>query len=172
MTATALSPAQPYLDEIRREAATTRRLIEVLPEAKLGWKPHPKSQSLGELARHVVTLPGGIAQMLSADAFDFARIEKRVAPPTSKVELLAALEQGVRDADAAFSRWDAAELGRTWRMLKDGVEKMAMPKAMALRSLLCNHLVHHRGQLTVYLRLLDVPLPSVYGPTADENPLA
>ena len=172
MTTAALSPVQPYLDEIRREAATTRRLIEVLPESKLAWKPHPKSQTLGELARHMATVPSGFAKMLSVDAFDFAQIDKRGAQPTSKVEILDALEQGVRDADAAFSNWGAAELGSTWRGLKDGVEMMVLTKAAVLRNFLCNHLVHHRGQLTVYLRLLDVPVPSVYGPTADENPFA
>jgi uncharacterized damage-inducible protein DinB len=170
MTTLAPSPAQPFLDEIRREAATTRRMLEALPEDMLAWRPHPRSHTLGQLARHVATLPSGLAGMLSADTFDFAANDMRAAQPASKAEILAALDQGVRDAEAAFSTWDASDLGRTWRALKNGVELLALPKAAVLRSLLCNHLVHHRGQLSVYLRLLDVPLPSVYGPTADENP--
>ena len=170
MTTLAPSPVQPILDEIRREAAATRRMLEVLPEARLSWKPHPKSHTLGQLARHVATLPSGFAQMLAGEAVDFATIDLKVGQPQTRAELLAALDQGVRDAEQAFGGWDAAELGRTWRALKNGVELMALPKAAVLRSLLCNHLVHHRGQLSVYLRLLDVPVPAVYGPTADENP--
>lgn len=172
MSTLAPSPVQPFLDEIRREAAATRRLLEALPEARLDWRPHPKSHSLGQLARHVASLPTGIPRMLAGDTFDFAKADLRAAEPRSKAEILAAFEQGVRDAEAALSAWDAAELGRTWRAVRGDAELMALSKGVALRTLLCNHLVHHRGQLTVYLRLLDVPLPSVYGPSADVNPFA
>lgn len=172
MSTLAPSPVQPFLDEIRREAASSRRMLEVLPEPKLGWKPHPKSHTLGQLAHHVATLPSGFARMLSADAFDFGTADMRAAQPQSRAEILAALEQGVRDAEQTFGAWDAADLGRTWRALKNGVELMALPKSAVLRGLLCNHLVHHRGQLSVYLRLLDVPVPAIYGPSADENAFA
>jgi uncharacterized damage-inducible protein DinB len=172
MSTLAPSPVQPFLDEIRREAAATRRMLEAVPEAHLGWRPHAKSHTLGQLALHVATLPSGIARMLAADPFDFATADMRAGQPQSRAELFAAHEQGLRDAEQTFGAWDAADLGRTWRALRDGVELMALPKGIALRILLCNHLVHHRGQLSVYLRLLDVPVPSVYGPTADENPFA
>jgi uncharacterized damage-inducible protein DinB len=165
-------PVQPFLDEIRREGETTRRLLQVLPEARLAWKPHPRSQTLGQLAMHVATLPGGITGMLQGEAFDFDGVDFTPAQPQSKAAVLDAHDQSQSAAAAALDTWRADDLGRTWRVLRGGSELMAMPKSAALRNFLCNHLVHHRGQLTVYLRLLDVPLPSVYGPTADENPFA
>jgi uncharacterized damage-inducible protein DinB len=170
MTITSSSPVQPFLDEIVREGATSRRLLQVLPEARLAWKPHPKSQSLGQLAMHVATLPGGITAMLQGEDFDFAAADFTPPQPTSPEAVLAAHDQSQAAAAAALGAWRADELGRTWRVLRGDRELMAMPKSAALRNFLCNHLVHHRGQLTVYLRLLDVPLPSVYGPTADVNP--
>lgn len=170
MTATAPSPLQAFLDEIRREGQTTRRLLQVLPEGKLGWRPHAKSQTLGQLAMHVATLPGGITAMLQGEAFDFATANFTPAQPQDRAAVLAAHDQGQAAAAAALGAWRPDDLGRTWRVLRGSAELMAMPKSVALRNFLCNHLVHHRGQLTVYLRLLDVPLPSVYGPTADENP--
>lgn len=170
MTTTPSSPVQPYLDEIRREGESTRRLLQVLPESALGWRPHAKSQTLGQLAMHVATLPGGIPRMLQSEAFDFDGADFTPPQPSSRAAVLDAHDQSQASAAAVLGAWRADELGRTWRVLRGGRELMAMPKAAALRNFLCNHLVHHRGQLTVYLRLLDVPLPSVYGPTADVNP--
>ena len=169
MTTTAPSPVQDFLQEMHREAASTRRLLEAVPADRLEWKPHPKSMSIGLLARHIAGIPGTFVEMLAHDSFDFGQ---RSGPPepSSKDEILEVHDAGQAAIDAAWGAWTAADLGRTWRVLRGGVELMAVPRGAVLRNFVCNHLVHHRGQLTVYLRLLDVPLPSVYGPTADENP--
>lgn len=172
MTTTAPSPVQPYLDELRQEARSTRGLFEVLPEDRLAWRPHPKSYSLGQLALHIARLPGAFAEMLEVDAFDLDGVDFQVPQPGTRAEVLAVHDAGVEAALAAFGRWDAARLGSTWRVVHGEQELMVLPRAGGLRTMLCNHVVHHRGQLTVYLRLLDVPLPSVYGPTADVNPFA
>lgn len=169
MTTTAPSPVQSFLQEIHHEAAATRRLLEAVPADKLDWKPHEKSMSIGVLARHVAGIPGVFVEMLQQDSFDFGQ---RSGPPepSSKDELLEVHDAGQAAVDAAWGAWTAEDLATTWRVLRDGAELMALPRAAVLRNFVCNHLVHHRGQLSVYLRLLDVPLPSVYGPTADVNP--
>jgi len=163
---------QALLTEIRREGDSTRRVLEAVPANQLAWRPHPKSQTLGQLAMHVAGLPGGITRMLQSDDFDFAGVDFTAAQPASKDAILAAHAQSLAAAAAALGAWSAEDLERTWRAHHGARELMVLSKALALRNLLCNHLVHHRGQLTVYLRLLEVPLPPVYGPTADVNPFA
>ena len=141
--------ADPYVDELTIEASTTRRVLERVPEAHLNWRPHEKSMSLGQLALHVATLPRQLTEFITGDELDFGAATG--APPTvsSHQELMTAR-----------------------RLTGSGRELFAAPRAAVLRSFLFNHWYHHRGQLVVYLRLLDVPVPSVYGPTADENPFA
>jgi uncharacterized damage-inducible protein DinB len=147
----------PLVDELKVEASTTERVLARVPEAHLAWKPHVKSMSLGQLALHVATLPSLVAQFLSGDALDFDAVPK--TPPTvgSHAELLEAFAASTGQAQAFLTDLTDERALATWR-------------AAMLRSLLFNHWYHHRGQLVVYLRLLDVPVPSVYGPTADENP--
>lgn len=158
------------LAEMEEEAQGTRRLLERVPEDKLGWKPHPKSFSLGQLALHVAQLPGGIAELASVDEFQVPEFAQK--EPRSRAELLEAFEDSLARARAALGTMGDQRLQESWT-LKDGEQVlMTVPRAALLRSLMLNHYYHHRGQLTVYLRLLDVPLPSVYGPTADENPFA
>jgi uncharacterized damage-inducible protein DinB len=154
------------------EAATTKRVLERVPEAHLVWKPHPKSMSLGQLALHVATLPSLVAQFLAGDASDFDAVPK--APPTvgSHAELLAAFAASTEQARSFVADLTDERALATWRLVAGARELLAAPRAAMLRSLLFNHWYHHRGQLVVYLRLLDVPVPSVYGPTADENPFA
>jgi uncharacterized damage-inducible protein DinB len=164
--------AGPLLDELTMEAATTARVLERVPEPHLAWKPHPKSMSLGQLALHVATLPSLVAQFLSGDALDFDSVPK--APPAvgSQAELLAAFAASTERARAFLADLNDERALATWRLVAGERELLAAPRAAMLRSLLFNHWYHHRGQLVVYLRLLDVPVPSVYGPTADENPFA
>jgi uncharacterized damage-inducible protein DinB len=158
------------LDELDQEARTTRRVLERIPQAHLSWKPHPKSMSLGQLALHVATVPGNVAELAALD----------VAPPPSFVhaeaassaELLPALDESVAKARRALGGFDDARMMATWRIQSDGKDLMAMPRVALVRAIMLNHWYHHRGQLLVYLRLLDQPVPSVYGPTADENPFA
>ena len=139
--------------ELEREAQTTRRVLERVPEDKLTWKPHAKSMSLGRLAQHVATIPGGVSGMARLDHFD---VEKFAEPPQ--------LESTAATGDAAMMQ--------NWSFKMGGNPIMTVPPIAVYRSILLNHLYHHRGQLTVYLRLLDVPVPSIYGPSADENPFA
>lgn len=158
--------------ELTREAGATRRVLERVPEHRLAWKPHGRSMSLGQLALHVATIPGGVSGMLEGDGVDAAKADFSQKAVTSRKELLDALEAGVAKARGFLERLDARSAAAPWRLTRGGREILALPRAVAVRSILLNHWYHHRGQLTVYLRLLDVPVPAVYGNSADENPLA
>ena len=155
--------------EIDQEAATTKRVLERVPSDRLAWKPHPKSMSLGELALHVASIPGAIASWAINDEMDFAG-SGRPQPPTSTAEIMIAHDQSVAKAkDVAMQLGDAG-LQREWQGKMNGATLFNMPKIALYRSIVLNHWYHHRGQLSVYLRLLDVAVPSIYGPSADENP--
>lgn len=163
-----MNVAEAMISELRREAESTRAVLERVPEDRLDWAPHPKSMSLGQLAMHVALVPRGIAEMLTP-----LDTEAPVVPRTqarSRAELLSALEEGLGMAADRVATWGEEGLQAIWRMRIDGNVVIEMPRYEMARSLMMNHVYHHRGQLTVYLRLLDVPLPPVYGPTADENP--
>ena len=158
------------LQELEQEAQTTRRVLERVPQAHLGWKPHEKSMSLGQLALHVATVPGNVAQMIAQPSMQRPAFVQPAATQAS--ELLPALENTVKQARAALGSMDDAALMATWKVLDGDREIMAMPRIAALRAIMLNHWYHHRGQLSVYLRQLNVPVPSIYGPSADENPFA
>jgi uncharacterized damage-inducible protein DinB len=158
------------LAELEQESQATRRLLERVPEDRLSWKPHPRSSSLGQLALHVASLPGGISRIAAEERISLPEFQQPEA--ASRAELLESLEQGLATARELLGRMSDQRLSDTWRVQDDGEVLLQLPRAALLRSLLLNHWYHHRGQLTVYLRLLDVPLPSTYGPTADVNPFA
>jgi len=156
------------LPEFDREMATTRTVLARVPEDKFDWKPHAKSFSLGALATHVATLPTWATETLTRAVID---IDPNQQPPSalpSRQDLLTAFDANVGAARAALAGKTDAELLAMWSLTRGGRTLFTMPKTAVLRSFVLNHLVHHRGQLTVYLRLLDVPVPSVYGPSADE----
>jgi uncharacterized damage-inducible protein DinB len=156
------------LTELDQEAQTTRRVLERIPDDKLGWKPHAKSFSLGQLGLHIARLPGGLTAAIASDAMEvpsFAQPE-----PKSRQEILDTFSQGLASAKETLKNMDDARLAATWKLTKNGKVLMSLPRVAFLRSILLNHGYHHRGQLSVYLRMLDVPLPSIYGPSADENP--
>jgi uncharacterized damage-inducible protein DinB len=159
------------LAELEQEAATTRRVLERIPQEHLSWRPHPKSMSLGQLALHVATVPGNVAEFAAPDVVatppSFAQPEA-----TTATELVPALAESVAKAKRALGSYDDAKMGAMWRLQNNGREVMAMPRVAFVRAIMLNHWYHHRGQLLVYLRLLNLPVPSVYGPTADENPFA
>ena len=159
-----------FLAEMEQEAGTTRRVLERVPESKLGWKPHAKSMSLGQLALHVASIPGGVASFLAGDGLEIPSMEQPAA--TSAAELMNALEESLRTAKEVIGNFDDQKALAIWKLTKDGKELFAAPRIAVVRSILLNHWYHHRGQLSVYLRLLDVPVPSIYGPSADENPFA
>ncbi|MBK8233488.1 MAG: DinB family protein [Candidatus Eisenbacteria bacterium] len=160
----------PILMELEQEAGATRRLLERVHEEKMSWKPAPKSMTLGQLALHLATTPGGVAQMATVDVFERPSFEQPEAK--SRQELLDAFDGGLQQAKSILNEMDDARLMSTWTFQRDGKPVMQVPRIGILRMIMLNHSYHHRGQLTVYLRELGVPLPSVYGPTADENPFA
>jgi uncharacterized damage-inducible protein DinB len=162
--------ADAFVGELEAEAATTRRGLDRVPEDRLDWRPHVKSSALGELALHVATLPRLLTGFVRSDRVDFSTVDTRAPMPESKAALLAAFDGSLDDARAYFASLDDAGAMSTWTLAAGGKDLFSAPRAGVIRSFLFNHLYHHRGQLLVYLRLLDVPLPSVYGPTADENP--
>ena len=159
------------LQELEHEARTTRRVLERVPDAHLAWKPHQKSMTLGQLALHIATVPGNVAELASQSSVA-APPEFRQAPAATAAELLPALEASVAKAKALLGGMDDAAMTSTWRLMNGDHELMAVPRVALLRSIMLNHWYHHRGQLSVYLRQLDVPVPSIYGPSADENPFA
>ena len=158
------------LAEMEQEAETTRRVLGRVPENKLAWKPHAKSMSLGQLALHVAMIPGVMANFLDKDGLEMPSGEQPAA--RSAAELIGALEESIQTAKRVLNGFDDQKAMATWKLTKDGKEIFSVPRIALLRSVLLNHWYHHRGQLSVYLRLLHVPVPSIYGPSADENPFA
>jgi uncharacterized damage-inducible protein DinB len=159
------------LQELEQEALATRRVLERVPDRHLGWRPHASARTLGELALHVAIVPGAIAEIASQtqiQAPDFGNGPS----PASAAELVPALDQGIAKAKNLLGGMSDATLAATWRVFNGDRELMAVPRGVILRSLMLNHWYHHRGQLSVYLRELEVPIPSIYGPSADENPFA
>ena len=165
-----MSAIELFLQELEQEAQTTRRVLERVPGDQLAWKPHDKSMSLGQLALHIASVPGAIAEITQISPFPVPRFEQPSAKTAT--ELVPALEQSLAKARSILAKLDDADLAKIWRVVDGEREVMAVPVGAALRALMLNHWYHHRGQLLVYLRLLDQPVPSVYGPTADENPFA
>jgi uncharacterized damage-inducible protein DinB len=158
------------LQELEQEAQTTRRVLERVPN-KLDWRPHPKARSLGQLAMHVAMIPGALAELATSPSP--AQVPNFTDPiPASVSELVSTLDESVAKAKSILSGIEDATLFETWRLVQGEREVFAVPRLVILRSIMLNHWYHHRGQLSVYLRELDVPIPSIYGPSADENPFA
>jgi uncharacterized damage-inducible protein DinB len=159
------------LQELEQEARTTRRVLERVPHNQLAWRPHEKARTLGELAMHVAIVPGGVAELAASPSP--AQVPNFKDPVLkSASELLPALDQSIAKAKKALGGLDDAALMSTWRLMAGERELFAIPRVALLRSIMLNHWYHHRGQLSVYLRELGVPIPSIYGPSADENPFA
>jgi uncharacterized damage-inducible protein DinB len=165
-----MSAIEMLLQELEQEAQTTRRVLERVPGDRLAWKPHDKSMSLGQLALHIAITPGAIAEITQISPFPVPKFEQPSAK--SAAELVPTLDQSVAKARSILQNLDDADLAKTWRVMDDDREVMAVPVGAALRTLMLNHWYHHRGQLSVYLRQVGVPVPSIYGPSADENPFA
>ncbi len=157
------------LQELEHEAQTTRRVLERVPADKLTWRPHPKARTLGDLALHVAMVPGAVAEFIASPSP--AQVPNFVdSSPQSAAELIPSLDESLKKAKKALQNMDDDTLMATWRMMDGEREVFALPRLALLRSIMLNHWYHHRGQLSVYLRELDVPIPSIYGPSADENP--
>jgi uncharacterized damage-inducible protein DinB len=158
-------------EEFQHEAAITRRALERLPEASFGWKPHEKSMPAARLACHIAEIPGWIVPALDQDelVFDPATFKPWIA--AGSAELLAKFDANVAAGLACFTRHEDSVLAGMWSLKSPTETFLTMPKAAVLRGFVLSHLIHHRGQMSVYLRLLNVPVPSIYGPSADEAPM-
>lgn len=165
------SIAASLLAEFETQAALTRRFLERLPEDKFAWKPHSKSVTAGQLAYHLAIVPGGVvrgAQTNPAPAPDFNSL---FIQPASRQEVLEKLDESIATVRQALPGFDDAAMAETWRLVAGEQELIAMPRGQFLRNIMLNHWYQHRGQFSVYLRLLDVPVPATWGPSADEPPL-
>jgi uncharacterized damage-inducible protein DinB len=158
----------PILMELDQEAQTTKRLLERIPEDKFAWRPHPKSFSLGELALHIASAPEHVAALASQDIAEAPTFSRPA--PKNRQEVMDTFSKSIESAKDALKKMDDARLMSMWTMRKDGKVLLSVPRIGFIRSVLMNHIYHHRGQLSVYLRMLDVPVPSIYGPSADEDP--
>lgn len=165
----ALSIRQLALGDLDTELGSTRRLLERLPDEQLAWKPHEKSFSLGSLAQHLATLPMWLVSIVQEDFFDVGAPMPKNTPLESREAVLEVFDRNTAAFRDALDAAGDDVLTRRWEMRIGDRVSFAAPKHAVLRSIGLNHIIHHRGQLTVYLRVLEVPLPPVYGPTADER---
>jgi uncharacterized damage-inducible protein DinB len=166
MSIAEMSIAEKLLPEFDQEMATTRRLIERVPSDKGQWKPHPKSFSLGHLTQLVATMPGWLTRMVREPDIDLGKQTGYSYESTET--LLEKFDKNVREARDAIASAKDSTFDEPWSLKLNGQVLFTQSRGDAVRGTI-NHLIHHRGQLTVYLRLVDVPIPSIYGPTADEK---
>lgn len=161
--------AQSFLAEFEVQAPITRKFLERLPEDKLTWKPHTKSMTAGQLAYHLASVPGGIVRFVgnnpaqAPEKFDFPQ-------PASREEVLKAFDESVATVRSLLPKFDDAAMKETWHMMAGTHEVMAQPRGEFVRDVMLSHWYQHRGQFSVYLRLLDCAVPASWGPSADEAP--
>jgi uncharacterized damage-inducible protein DinB len=167
----------PYKDsllsEFDMEMDNTRRTLDRVPDDKFSWKPHEKSGTLGWMATHIATIPHWAKMTMEQESLDLAPAggSNYVPPkPTNRKELLEVFDKTRKEARAALAAGNDAAFAKPWALLMSGRELFREPRSAVLRRMVLNHLIHHRGQLTMYLRLLNVPVPALYGPSADEQP--
>ena len=166
-----MSISASMLPELEMELATTRKCLERLPTEKFGWKPHEKSMPLAGLATHITKMLGWGADICKSDSFDVAPVGAepyREDPAASTEDLLAQFDKHAAECKAALATTTDEQMMQTWSLLSGGNVVMAMPRIACLRGFVFSHIVHHRGQLTVYMRLNDILVPSIYGPSADD----
>jgi len=164
--------SQSILPEFDHEVGNSRKMLERCPQDKFGWKPHEKSLSLGELVSHICTLPQWATMTVNEESFDMAPVGGEAHKPEQLETLPSALDafdKNMAAARAAIAGASDERLFGNWALLSGGDEIFSMPRIAVLRGFVFNHAIHHRGQMSVYLRLLDVPLPAIYGPSADEQ---
>ena len=165
-----MSLAQSMLAEFEVQAPVTRRFLERLPEDRLSWKPHDKSMSAGQLAYHLASVPGGVVRFVQnnpAQAPEFASFPQ----PASCQEILKTFDESISAVRSLLPKFDDAGMQETWRLVAGGREVLAQPRGQFLRDVMLSHWYQHRGQFSVYLRLLNVAVPASWGPSADEPPL-
>ena len=163
---------EALLPEFYQEMANTRKTLERVPEDKLGWKPHQKSGTMGWLATHLANIPSWVSSAIEKDSLDLAPGGAPIEPLTevkSRRQILEVFDKNVAAARAAIAGASDAHLGKSWTLLFGGNPVFTLPRMAVLRSFVMNHSIHHRAQLGVYLRLNNVPVPAIYGPSADER---
>jgi len=163
------SIAQSLLNEFEIQAPVTRRFLERLPQDKLTWKPHPKSMTAGQLAFHLASVPGGIVRFVANNPAQ-APEKFNIPQPAVCAEILKTLEESIATVRSLLPKYDDAAMKETWRMAAGGREVFSQPRGKFLRDVMLSHWYQHRGQFSVYLRLLDIPVPASWGPSADEPP--
>jgi uncharacterized damage-inducible protein DinB len=161
--------ANDFLSEFERQAPATRRFLERLPEDKLTWKPHEKSLTAGQLAYHIATVPGSIVGLVQDNPRQ-ARSAFTFPQPASRAEILDAFDASIDKVRSGLTQFNDAAMIETWRLVAGDRELMAVPRAGVIRDLMFSHWYQHRGQFSVYLRMLNVAVPSTWGPSADEQP--
>lgn len=161
---------QSMLPEFDHEMANTRKTLERVPNEKFDWKPHEKSMAMGGLANHLSNLPTWAGTAINMDEFDMAPGGTPITFPPfkSQKEVLENFDKNVAEARATIAGASDEHLFKTWTLLAGGQKVLSLPRVAVLRSFVMNHIIHHRAQLGVYLRLNDIPVPSIYGPSADE----
>ncbi len=165
-----MSLNEPIITELQYEAATTRRLLERVPQNAFAWQPHEKSMTMGRLASHIVELYTFTGPIFKQDELDFEGANFEPFTPADVPELLETFDKNVADSVEVLSMQTDDRLLASWRLRSGEQVFFEMPRITVIRSFMLSHIVHHRGQLSVYLRLQNVPLPPIYGPTADEQP--
>jgi uncharacterized damage-inducible protein DinB len=161
---------EPMIAELQHEAATTRKLLERVPQDRLAWQPHAKSMTLGRLAAHIANLPGMLIGALTEDKLDANDLKAQSPSAESVANILEAFDQKIERAlELLKTQADEQYLLAPWRYTSGEHVIFELPRRAVIRFVVFNHIIHHRGQLSVYLRLLDIPLPSIYGPSADEQ---
>ena len=166
-----MSISQSLLPEFDEEMKNTRKVLERVPDEKWNWKPHEKSGTLGWLAAHVGTVPEWLTMTMNSESLDYAPVGgPSYEPPKieNRAQLLAAFDRAVAEARVALLAGSDANFQKEWTLLAGGQKIFSLPRSVCIRSMILNHLIHHRGQLTVYFRLVGVPVPGLYGPSADE----
>jgi uncharacterized damage-inducible protein DinB len=158
-----------FIAELKQESMSTLKMLEKIPMDKAGWKSHEKSMTLGRLATHVAEIPHWISDIVLVDEYDFLTHPYNPLTASSLEELTSILQKNMTKAIADLATVDDETLGKKWCLRRGEQVFFELPKKIAIRSLGFSHLYHHRGQLSVYLRLLDIPVPGMYGPSADER---
>lgn len=161
---------QALIPEFDQEMANTRKALERVPDGKWDWKPHAKGGTVGWYVNHLILFPGWLAHMFTCDSLDVAPGGKQIEQPkaTNIKEALAIFDKGVADGRAALAKASDADLMKVWSLLNNGQTFFSLPRVAAYRGMIMNHMIHHRGQLTIYFRLNEIPVPSLYGPSGDE----
>ena len=165
-----MSISEMLLKEFEVQRPITRRFLERLPQDKLTWKPHAKSMTAGQLAYHLASVPGSVVQFVQSNPAQVPEFASFPQPATTE-EILRTFDESAANVRSLLSKFDDTTMNETWRLMAGGREVVALPRHLFLRDVMLSHWYQHRGQFSVYLRMLDVPVPASWGPSADEPPI-